>query len=89
MAPEGWCQISLPRPPCSLGDLANVGVDLASCCGSLEWSATREACEELLPQLLPWERCCTAQESAAYFLACGSVRSDLRAGQNELGGPFA
>ncbi len=71
-----------------LGAIAIVDVDLVNCFGMFEWPATLAAVDELLPEISPWVRLCTAQPDQVR-LPCGAwVERDRGTGQGEPEGPL-
>jgi hypothetical protein len=71
-----------------LPPIAIIDVDLVNCFGSLEWDSILDAYAKLLPEALPWERWCTAQECDAVLPSGERTKINRGAGQGEPDGPL-
>jgi hypothetical protein len=71
-----------------LPPIAIIDVDLVNCFGSFEWDSILDAYAKLLPEALPWERWCTAQECDAVLPSGERTQINRGAGQGEPDGPL-
>ena len=70
------------------GALGRGDVDLVNCFGMFEWPATLASVDELLPEMGPWVRWCTAQPDQVRLPCEAWFESNRGTGQGEPEGPL-